>query len=133
VEEFEELSIAQWPAFCEDFSRIHHGWLVRMWIVDTVTLESGMLDNGSMVVRDLALADISLERHEDGIDLLLMTRDPDAPTHSDHPIRQVETIKMETGGEDDAVGLMINTADMRTTVLRLRAAGDRTPPDSGDA
>jgi hypothetical protein len=129
VEEFEDLAIAQWDSYFEMFSRTHRGWLVRMWVVNTVSLESGMLDNTAMVIRDLALWDISTVHLDDRVDLVVMTGDSERRSHSDHPIAHIESIKIERDPDGEETGLLITTADMQTTVLRLRVP---SAPETAD-
>lgn len=122
MEDLQELPVDDWPEYFAAFSRAHRGWLVRMWVVDTVGLESGMLDNSSMVIRDLALWDIATEVHGDRTDLLVMARHPDATAHSEHPIRHIDSVRIESEQDGEVSGFFVGTEDMQTTVLRFRAA-----------
>lgn len=129
MEPLHEIPRQEWPSFFANFSQSRRGWLVRLWVVETVGLESGMLDNSCMLIRDLALSDVTLSEHDDGVDLAIATRDPQSSTHSTHPVRQVESLMLERDQDGEASGLIINTADMQTTVMRFR---NPAPPESVD-
>lgn len=129
MEALQEIPREDWAAFFATFSQAHRGWLVRLWVVETVGLESGMLDNSCMMVRDLALSDLALSQHAGGADLAITTLDPHGSTHSTHPVQQVESLMLERDQDGEYSGLIINTADMQTTVLRFR---NPAPPESVD-
>ena len=129
MKELEDLVIENWPSYLQAFSRRHRGWLVRVWVADTVSLESGMLDNTAMAIRDLALWDIALEPKDDRTDLIIMTRDTASDVHSDHPVRHVESIAIERDQDGEDSGLLITDADMQTTVRRIRVPA---PPETVD-
>jgi hypothetical protein len=120
VEEFEIIPREQWQRFCADFSRKYRGWLVRLWVLDTVNLEAGSDENASMAVRDLALWEIATERHGDRIDLVVMTRDDEAESHVDHPVRDVDALMVERDEEGVENGLLINSTDAKSTLIRFR-------------
>lgn len=119
VEEFEIIPREQWQRFCEEFSRKYRGWLIRLWVLDTVNLEAGMDENANMAVRDMGLREIAIEHHGERIDLVVMTSG-EGESHVDHAVHDVDQLMVERDEEGVANGLLINGADATSTLIRFR-------------
>lgn len=116
--EHELIPSEQWQDFCQTFSRAHRGWLIRMWVANQATLQAGASENADIVIRDLALQEIATETRGDRTDLVLLTRDQES--HVDHPIRDIVSITLERDADGTETGLLIESADARSTLLRFR-------------
>lgn len=118
MDEFEIIPRGHWQDFCQTFSRAHQGWLIRMWVADTASLQAGASENTDMMIRDLALHEIAAETRGDRTDLVILTRDQDS--HVDHPIREIVSIMLERDTDGTEMGLLIESADAQSTLLRFR-------------
>jgi hypothetical protein len=118
MDEFELIPSEQWQDFCQTFSRAHRGWLIRMWVANTASLQAGASENADMVIRDLALQEIASETRGDRTDLVILTRDQDS--HVDHSIREIVSITLERDADGAETGLLIESADARSALLRFR-------------
>lgn len=118
MDEFEMIPSDQWQVFCDEFSRSHRGWLIRIWVVDTVSLEAGSAETFDMAVRDLELAEVSLEHHGERFDLVIMARDGE--THTDHLVRGVSAVMQEHDVDGNPSGLRIDSSGGQTTLVRFR-------------
>ena len=119
MDELETIPSEQWQDFCQTFSRAHRGWLIRMWVANPASLQAGASENTGMMIRDLALHEIAAETRGDRTDLVILARDQDS--HVDHPIREIVSIMLERDAEGTETGLLIESADARSTLLRFRA------------
>lgn len=127
VEEFEIIPYEQWRKLCERFSRSHRGWLICLWVVDTGNLESGLAEDSNKAIRDLELGEITLERHGERIDMVIIARDDEV--HADHIIRGVESVCVEHDADGVESGLRIDSEDQRSTLVRFRVPAN---PESLD-
>lgn len=112
----------EWPAFFDNFSRKHEGWLVKLQILGS--------DIGAQVQEhDLALEGITNERNETGISVIIMTGSkPD--DHITHLIHNPQEVSLEQSDERADVALSIKSADGNTALLQFRVA---TLPELVDA
>jgi hypothetical protein len=118
MDEFEILPSEQWMTFCEGFSRSHRGWLVRLWEVDTASLEAGLDQNRDALIRDLSLWELAAEQDDRYIDLDIVLRK--AHSRIAHRVRQVVSISLERDADKHVSGLRIDTEEGQSRLLRFR-------------
>jgi hypothetical protein len=118
MDEFEIVPPERWKSFCETFSHEHQGWLVRLWVVNSVTLEAGSAETVDMAIRDLELSSITVETSRDATDVHITTGNVGA--HADHHVEKLSALMQEHDADGEPSGLRFDSADGQTTLLRFR-------------
>lgn len=106
-----EIQQNEWPAFFDNFSRQHEGWLVNLEIF-------GAEIGDQVEQRGLPLEGISAERNEgEGYQLAIMMGSKPAD-HITHSIARAIQVNLEQTDEGVDTALAIKAADGTTTLLR---------------
>lgn len=118
-----EIPRDQWQAFCERFSRQHHGWMVTVAAVDTQEFHDDPLmavARARPLDRDVPLRAIELEKHGDGVELSVITGEPDEPHR--YSVGRPLRIRFEQIDHEADKGMSIQTEAGQTVLLLFRVA-----------
>lgn len=111
-----QIPKSEWPAFLDQFSRQHEGWLVRLEIFDP--------DLGAQIQETgLALEGLTDEWDEaEGNTITIMAgNEPD--DHVTHAITNPTEVSLEQNDEGADLALSIKSAGGTSALLSFRAAG----------
>ncbi|MBM4201068.1 MAG: hypothetical protein FJ189_07265 [Gammaproteobacteria bacterium] len=116
-----DIAADQWPRFCDDFSRLHRGWLVTTRVVEGV---SRVPVPTRCTARDLPFAGLSLEPNQR--DLLM--RFGEGKLHISERVRGATRLCMMRSEDGADAGLQIDKADDTGILLMFRSP---VPPALG--
>lgn len=118
-----EIPRAQWPSFCEEFSRSHQGWLATLGTIASDVLlanPEAAEDEVEIAVNEKLFQGITSETRGDKLELFISLGQ--RPDHITHRISQPQRIRLEQTAEGAHRGLQIDAANGQATLLRFRAA-----------
>jgi hypothetical protein len=115
----EPLNPAHWPAALADFSRTHHGWLVRVLQLPTAATAADNLADAEQIAADVTLAEVAVAA--DGARLGLDIRVRNDVVHTATHIERPRSMALERGADGGVMGLRIDDTAGRTTLLRFRS------------
>jgi hypothetical protein len=110
----------EWASFCEEFSRMHHGWLVTISMVDTEELHSGAPVDSVVLANELPLEAVAVESHNHEVALVVAVGRGAA--RAAHPVRQPARLVLEQGPDGRHQGLRIGTENGQSMFVRFRAS-----------
>lgn len=109
-----EIPKSEWPAFLDQFSRQHEGWLVKLEIFSP--------DFGAQVAEQgLVLGGLTAEWDEVEDDKISIMTGYAPDDHLTHSISQPTAVSLEQTDEGADVALSIKSADGSTALLSFRA------------
>lgn len=108
---------AEWPEFCDSFSRLHRGWTATIGVMDTAVLELAEEVEPHAVAVDLPFQGISMEPSGSGLVILL----GEHHHRYTHDVPGPGAIYLETFVQGAHKGLRIDAVDGRTTLLHFRS------------
>ncbi|WP_058558089.1 hypothetical protein [Thiohalocapsa sp. ML1] len=118
----EPLDPTHWPAALADFSRTHHGWLVRVLQVPTAATAAPAdehLAEADQLAADVTLAEVAVAT--DGARVGLDIRVRNDVVHTATHIERPRSIALERGADGGVMGLRIDDTGGRTTLVRFRS------------
>jgi hypothetical protein len=125
----EEVKLEDWPAFCEQFTRQHKGWLVTLKVIPTRMAgpEDAAAPTGSPpIVREQPLEGLIEDRASGESELVILVGQQD--NHVSHLIRRPTRLVVQTG-DRGLKSLRIDSRYGMTTFLEFRVAA---PPETLD-
>jgi len=121
-----QIPTSDWQPFCDEFSRLHHGWLVNVSIIDTCTLEANSaIQQGCDLATNLVFQGLT-DEHVDG-EAVLSIYVGDRSKHLTHRIADPSRIFAEEVRDEAHRGLRIDTEFGETILVRFRVV---TRPNS---
>lgn len=116
-----EIPQAQWQTFCDEFSRQHRGWRVKVDTVDTQLLDedpAATETNAEILAHDQVFQGITAEPKTDAVELnVFVGEGSECLTHSvTEPLR----LRFEESLGGAHRGLRIDEASGRSTRVRFR-------------
>jgi hypothetical protein len=117
----EEIPPAQWPTFLKDFSRVHLGHQVRLWVYAPV----GGLRREAV---DLPLVGIDTDRSTPGGERMDVIVGDSPRAHVAHRVRRPCALRVATRDGGMEMSLQIDSEDGSSTFLDLaQPPGAATP------
>ena len=120
-----EVTRDDWQKFCDEFSRQHHGWRVKIDIIDTMLLDKALSESDIHALRlanNMVFEGITDEQGVQGVEDELSIIVTEGKQHITHRIRH--PIRMWTEQTQDGAhkGLRIDTTMGETTLIHFRVA-----------
>ena len=110
-----QIPKSEWPAFLDQFSRQHEGWLVKLEIFNP--------EFGAQVEETgLALEGLTDEWDEVKGNTIMITAGNEPDDHVTHSISHPTEVSLEQTDEGADAALSIKSADGTTALLSFRAA-----------
>lgn len=115
-----EIPRDQWHSFCDEFSRLHRGWLVTIGVIDTQLLEASAEARAHALTDDLIFQGITEEEKRGHTDLAIAAGEGEF--HIAHAVHEPQHLYLESTEDGAHKGMRIDEADGHTTLLRFRAS-----------
>lgn len=115
-----EIPRREWPAFCDGFTRQHHGWRVSLEVTDTTELERAGGAPSRRLAHDMTFQGITEERERGEVALSITLRD--GARHLTHWVRAPAHLFSETEPDGAHRGLRIDAAGGESVLVRFRTA-----------